>query len=90
VIGDAEAGLLDTSLAPSPTAIVSSRLSLKRSRSSISACSLASRPRMGSATSPVRIPRASVKSVLARCSSNPIVAASCVVKAVKPPDTTQV
>ena len=44
----------------------------------------------GSATSPVSLPFASTKSVLAWFSSNPIIAAMTDVNAVKPPDTMQV
>ena len=74
------------SLAPSPTARTSAAVIPIRVVISSSACTLAARPRIGSATVPVRRPSATCR-VLARCSSKPSDLATRAVKAVKPPDT---
>mgnify|MGYP006185876413 CR=1 FL=1 len=74
------------SFAPSPTAKTCAGVTPNRAEISIIASTLASLPKMGSATCPVNLPSAT-NSVLARFSSNPKTAAICVVKAVNPPDT---
>ena len=54
-----------------------------------SVASFASRPRIGSATRPASLPSSTI-SVLPRCSSKPIIAATRPVNSVKPPETRQV
>ena len=65
---------MSRSLAPSPTAIASAGVRPSRAAISSSASALAARPRIGSATSPVSRPSASI-SRLARFSSKPSLAA---------------
>ena len=77
------------SLAPSPVTSVSSGSSPRAARSSCSAASFDSRPKIGSTTVPASVSPAS-SSVLARVSSKPIMAATRLVNSVKPPETRQV
>jgi hypothetical protein len=83
------ASIMATSFAPSPIASVSLGSRPRSERDSTSIASLASRPRIGSATVPESLSPSAI-SVLPRFSSKPTMAATRAVSSVKPPETRHV